>query len=87
MMRFLSLSRQTFGSPGRHPAVIYVISSCRPFAGVFGWQPSRGYFQIILIPLPDFEIKKEDLRMFPKAIVTDAIQALVGSGLPPGYGD
>jgi hypothetical protein len=26
--------------------------------------------------MPDFDIKKNDLRMFPEAIVTDAIQAL-----------
>jgi len=34
-----------------------------------------------------FEIKKEDLRMFPEAIIADAIQALHGSDLPPGYGE
>jgi len=43
--------------------------------------------KLILQYMPDFEIKKEDLRMFPEAIVTDAIQVLDGSGLPPGYGD
>jgi hypothetical protein len=37
--------------------------------------------------MPDFDIEKDDLHMFPEAIVTDAIQALDGSGLPPEYGD
>jgi hypothetical protein len=37
--------------------------------------------------MPEFEFKKEDLRMFPEAIITDAFQVLDGSVLPPEYGD
>ena len=36
--------------------------------------------------MPESEIKKEDLRMFPEAIMTDEVQVLDGSDLPPGYG-
>jgi hypothetical protein len=34
--------------------------------------------------MPEFEIKKEDLCMFPAAIIADEIQVLVGSDLTPG---
>ena len=37
--------------------------------------------------MPEFEIKKEDLRMFPEAIIADAIRMLNSSELPPGYGE
>jgi hypothetical protein len=37
--------------------------------------------------MPEFEIKKEDLRMFPEAIIADAVKVLDGSDMPPGYGD
>ena len=43
--------------------------------------------KLILQYMPEFEIKKEDLRMFPEAIIADAIQVVDGSDLPPGYGD
>jgi len=43
--------------------------------------------KLILQHMPEFEFKKEDLRMFPEAIITDAFQALDGSVLPPGYDD
>ena len=43
--------------------------------------------KLILQYMPEFEIKKEDLRMFPAAITADAIQAMGGSDLPPGYGE
>ncbi|MFZ0132307.1 MAG: nucleotidyltransferase domain-containing protein [Desulfobacterales bacterium] len=43
--------------------------------------------KLILKYIPEFVIKKEDLRMFPEAVITDALQFLNGSGLPPGYGD
>ncbi|MFZ0611977.1 MAG: nucleotidyltransferase domain-containing protein [Desulfobacterales bacterium] len=43
--------------------------------------------KLILQYMPEFEIKKEDLRMFPEAVITEALQVLNGSGLPPGYGD
>ena len=44
-------------------------------------------YKLILQYMPEFKIRKEDLRMFPEAIFTDAIQVLDGSGLPSGYGD
>jgi hypothetical protein len=34
--------------------------------------------------MPEFEIKKEDLCMFPEAIIADELQVLVGSDLTPG---
>lgn len=37
--------------------------------------------------LPEFEIKKEDLRMFLEAIIAEIIRVLNGSELPPGYGE
>jgi hypothetical protein len=43
--------------------------------------------KLILQYMPEFEIKKEDLRMFPEAIIADAIRVLNGSELPPGYGE
>jgi hypothetical protein len=43
--------------------------------------------KLILQHMPEFEFKKEDLHMFPEAIITDAFQALDGSVLPPGYDD
>ena len=44
-------------------------------------------YKLILQYMPEFEIRKEDLRMFPEAIMADAIQVLDGSDLPPGYGE
>ena len=41
--------------------------------------------KLILQYLPEFEIKKEDLRMFPEAIIADAIQVLNGSDLPGSH--
>jgi len=41
--------------------------------------------KLILQFMPEFEIKKEDLRMFPESIIADAIKVLNGSKLPPGY--
>jgi len=43
--------------------------------------------KLILQYMPEFEIKKEDLRMFPEAIISDAIQVLDGLDFPPGYGE
>ena len=43
--------------------------------------------KLILQYMPEFEIKQEDLRMFPEAIIADAIKVLDGSDLPPGYGE
>jgi hypothetical protein len=43
--------------------------------------------KLILQYMPEFEIQKEDLRMFPEATIADAIQLLDGSDLPPGYGE
>ena len=42
--------------------------------------------KLILQYMPDFDINKLDLRMFSEDILTDAIQVLDGSGIPPGYG-
>ena len=42
--------------------------------------------QLILRYMPEFEIKKEELRMFPEAIIADALAELESSNLPPGYG-
>ena len=41
--------------------------------------------KLILQYMPEFEIKQEDLRMFPATIIAEAVQALDGSDLPPGY--
>lgn len=35
--------------------------------------------------MPEFEFKKEELRMFPKDVVADGVQILEGAELPPGY--
>jgi hypothetical protein len=43
--------------------------------------------KLILQYMPEFEIKKEDLRMFPEDVIANAIQVLNGSHLPPGYGE
>jgi hypothetical protein len=43
--------------------------------------------KLILQYMPEFEIKKEDLRMFPEAIIADAIQVIESSDLPSGYGE
>jgi len=43
--------------------------------------------KLILQYMPEFEIKKEDLRMFPEDIIAEAVQVLDGSDLPPGYGE
>jgi len=41
--------------------------------------------KLILQYMPEFEIRKKDLRMFPKSIIADATRVLDGSDLPPGY--
>jgi hypothetical protein len=43
--------------------------------------------RLILEYMPEFEIKKEDLRMFPEDIIADAMQVIESSDLPPGYGE
>lgn len=43
--------------------------------------------RIILQYLPNFQFKPEQLRMFPKTLVAEAIKAFQDSELPPGYGD
>ena len=43
--------------------------------------------KLILQYMPEFEIKKEELRMFPEAIIADAMQVIESSDLPPGYGE
>jgi hypothetical protein len=43
--------------------------------------------KLILQYMPEFELRTEDLRMFPEAVIADAIQVLDGSDLPPGYGE
>jgi hypothetical protein len=43
--------------------------------------------RIILQYLPDLQFKPEQLRMFPKTLVTEAVKAFHDSELPPGYGD
>ena len=46
-----------------------------------------GVLKLILRYMPEFEIKKKDMRMFPEDIIADAIQVMDGSDLPPGYGE
>jgi len=41
--------------------------------------------KLIFQYLPEFEIKKENLRMFPENIIADALQVLHDATLPPGY--
>ena len=41
--------------------------------------------KLILLYLPGFEFQPEELRMFPKAIVNEAVRAFKGSELPSGY--
>ena len=41
--------------------------------------------KLILQYMPEFEIKKEELRMFPEAIIADAMQVIESTDLPPGY--
>jgi len=43
--------------------------------------------RLIFQYMPEFKIKKDDLRMFPEAVIADAIQVLDSSDLPPGYGE
>jgi hypothetical protein len=43
--------------------------------------------KLILQYFPEVEFKPEELRMFPKALVSDAVRAFHRSDLPPGYGD
>lgn len=42
--------------------------------------------KLVLQYLPEFEFKKQDLRMFPEAVIADVIRALGDTDLPPGYG-
>lgn len=37
--------------------------------------------------MPEFEIRKAYLRMFPEAIIAAALQEFKDSDLPPGYGE
>ncbi len=41
--------------------------------------------RLILQYMPEFKMRKEDLRMFPETIVDNALQELGDSELPPGY--
>jgi len=42
---------------------------------------------VFLQYLPEYQFKPEELRMFPKAIIDEAVQAFNRSELPPGYGE
>lgn len=42
--------------------------------------------RLVLQYLPEFQFEPEDLRMFPKDVVTEATQAFNSADLPPGYG-
>ena len=41
--------------------------------------------KLILQYLPEFKFKQKDLRIFPKTILAEAVQAFDSSDLPPGY--
>jgi len=41
--------------------------------------------KLILQYLPELKFKQKDLRMFPKTIPVEAVQAFDSSDLPPGY--
>jgi hypothetical protein len=43
--------------------------------------------KIILQYLPKFRFKPQELRMFPKAVVEEAVNALQNTELPPGFGN
>lgn len=43
--------------------------------------------KIILQYLPKFQFKPQELRMFPGAVVEEAVNALRNTDLPPGFGD
>ncbi|MGD9366531.1 MAG: nucleotidyltransferase domain-containing protein [Desulfobacteraceae bacterium] len=43
--------------------------------------------KIILHHLPKFQFKPQELRMFPKSVVEEAVNALRNTELPPGIGD
>ena len=43
--------------------------------------------RIVLQYIPDLQFNPEQLRMFPKTLVTKAVKAFQDSELPPGYGD
>jgi hypothetical protein len=43
--------------------------------------------RIILQYMPDMQFKPDQLRMFPKTLVTEAVKAFHDSELPPGYDD
>ncbi|MCF8052667.1 MAG: nucleotidyltransferase domain-containing protein [Desulfobacterales bacterium] len=43
--------------------------------------------KLVLAYMPEFEFKQEVLRMFPKDVVSDGVQALGTPDLPPGYGE
>ena len=42
--------------------------------------------RLILQYLPQYPFSPDDLRMFPKDVVTDAFRAFIHQDLPPGYG-
>jgi hypothetical protein len=43
--------------------------------------------RIILQYFPELQFKPEQLRMFPKTLVDEAVKAFQDSELPPGYSD
>jgi hypothetical protein len=43
--------------------------------------------KLIFQYLPEFEIKKEELRMFPEDIIAEAVKALDDMDLPSGYSE
>jgi hypothetical protein len=43
--------------------------------------------RLILQYLPQFQFKPEELRMFPRDVITEAVRAFNSSDLPPGYGE
>jgi hypothetical protein len=47
---------------------------------------ARAVCKLIQGYLPEFQFRRDELRMFPKDIVSDAAQAMEDSDLPPGYG-
>jgi hypothetical protein len=49
------------------------------------YSQAKAVCKLILHYLPEFKFEPEELRMFPKAVVDEAIQALGDQRLPPGY--
>jgi hypothetical protein len=42
-------------------------------------------YRLILQYLPEFKIRRKELRMFPETIITDILHELDNANLPPGY--